>query len=173
MILTTFNIISILKKKKTINFQGYVLVAPIYGDAIILGYRLSATISLNSLDLENNEFIFQPIFSPKTHALASIESVEREGEEERVNKISGIKSTPEIKKVIINLLKGLQSKEEKFDTILAFRGMSWCGIKGFESIARFTFKGIFSSEREKSRNVESRNDLFKINGFNPVQIFKF
>ncbi|RHZ79545.1 hypothetical protein Glove_144g24 [Diversispora epigaea] len=169
-----------MKWNETINFQGYVLVAPIYGDTMIMGYRLSATNSLNSglnsLDLENKDLIFQPIFSPKTHALVSIESVERrEDEEEKKEENShhsGIKSTPEIKKIIINLLKKLQSiKEEKFGTILALRGMSWSGIKGFESIARFTFKGIFSVEREKSRNIDSKNekeDLFKINGFNPI-----
>ncbi|CAG8510144.1 310_t:CDS:2 [Diversispora eburnea] len=153
--------------------EGYVLIAPIYGDTIIMGYRLSAINSLNSglnsLDLENKDLNFQPIFSPKTHALVSIESVKRQEEEEENSNHSGIKSTPEIKKIIINLLKKLQSiKEENFDTILALRGMSWSGIKGFESIARFTFKGIFSMEREKRKNLDSKEDLFKINGFNPI-----
>ncbi|CAG8503501.1 18612_t:CDS:2 [Acaulospora morrowiae] len=158
-----------MKRGETISFQGYVLVSPIYGDSIIMGYRLRSDAVLGRDIVEpvqiesNKELVFYPLFSPKTHALVCIESVERKNEETSRISHSGIKTSPEITKIINNLLSELNSVKEVFDTILAFRDMSWCGIKGVESVAQPFFKRIFSVES----TIEKQNH-FNIIGFHPI-----
>ncbi|GES98790.1 AAA family ATPase Grc3 [Rhizophagus clarus] len=67
-----------MKRGESIRFQGSALVASIYGDAVIMGYRLcgvSFEDASESLQIDlNSSVVFHPVFSPKTHSLLAIES---------------------------------------------------------------------------------------------------
>lgn len=169
-----------MKHGETINFQGYLLIAIISGDVIIMGHRLKGVLTLqDSAELttilnHNDDLIFHPVYSPKTHALVSIESVEKR---ENMPKFSnrGIKTSANVKETINDLLIKSGFIKENFDTILAFRNMSWCGIQGIEKISSSCFKGIFTADRVNSSRINQSNeivstkrDLFKIPGFYPI-----
>ncbi|CAG8484046.1 9641_t:CDS:2, partial [Scutellospora calospora] len=172
-----------MKHGETINFQGYLLVALISGDAIIMGHRLQGVSTLQDgkeLAEEitfinyNDDLIFHPIYSPKTHSLISIESVERR-ENLPIFSNRGIKASLNIKQTINDLLIKSKIVKENFDTILVFREMTWCGIQGIEKIASSCFKNIFTAENVNScRNNQSdetdsiKRNLFQISGFYPI-----
>ncbi|CAG8738125.1 6845_t:CDS:2, partial [Racocetra persica] len=65
--------------------------------------------------------------------------------------------------------------KKNFDTILAFREMTWCGIQGIEKISSSCFKGVFTAEYvNSSRNNQSdetifiKRNLFQVSGFYPI-----
>ncbi|CAG8709046.1 15277_t:CDS:2, partial [Cetraspora pellucida] len=67
-------------------------------------------------------------YSPKTHSLVSIESVENR-ENVPIFSNRGIKTSENIKETINYLLINPVLSKKNFDTTLAFREMIWCGIQ--------------------------------------------
>ncbi|CAJ0769576.1 12808_t:CDS:2, partial [Entrophospora sp. SA101] len=143
------------------------LVATIYGDALIMGYRLK---SAKSKFLENNfnnfegekemDILFHPVFSPKTHSLLVID----------------IKASNGIKHCINEMLK--KNNEHNilrngYDTILVFRDIvSWCGIKHLGIVAPI-YSDIFIPDDDKYKSNIEKQDFFQIPGFYPgVTSFK-
>ncbi|CAG8454517.1 4313_t:CDS:10 [Ambispora leptoticha] len=177
-----------MKAEETICFQGYVLVAPLFGQVTIMGHRLrgiyssetihhhqqnhnARKISQKKIDSED-ELTFWPVFSPKTHGLIVIKSmtVESIATELPSYKMSngGIKASNALKTTINELLINLISECVAFDSIVAFCEMSWCGIDGVERTS--IFKNIFSKDR--TRNTDNmtfdKTDAFSIPGFYPI-----
>ncbi|CAG8451981.1 5741_t:CDS:2, partial [Dentiscutata heterogama] len=148
-----------------------------------MGHRLQGVLTLqdgtelaeeSTILNHSDDLIFHPVYSPKTHALVSIESVEKR---ENMAKFSnrGIKASANVKETINDLLIKSGFIKRNFDTILAFRNMSWSGIQGIEKISSSCFKGIFTADRVNSSRINQSNetvstnrDLFKISGFYPV-----
>jgi hypothetical protein len=138
-----------------------------------MGYRLhgvsSEITSENCIQIDlNSSLIFHPVFSPKTHSLLTIESVERQKTMRKISH-SGIIACSTTKLTINKLLSNIDLAKEGYDTILAFRNISWCGIQGVERIAP-CFNSIFSGNLAKKDNEtkQSKYDLFNIEGFHPV-----
>ncbi|RIB01505.1 hypothetical protein C2G38_2230616 [Gigaspora rosea] len=145
-----------------------------------MGHRLKGVLTLQdsaeptTILNHNDDLIFHPVYSPKTHALVSIECVEKR---ENMPKFSnrGFKTSANVKETINDLLIKSGFIKENFDTILAFRNMSWCGIQGIENLSSSCFKGIFTADRANSSRINQSNetvstkrDLFKIPGFYPI-----
>nr|CAG8480885.1 15729_t:CDS:2 [Entrophospora candida] len=156
-----------MKSGEKICFQGSLLVATIYGDALIMGYRLK---SAKSKFLESNfnnfegekemDLLFHPVFSPKTHSLLVID----------------IKASNGIKHCINEMLK--KNNEHNilrngYDTILVFRDIvSWCGIKHLGIVAPI-YSDIFIPDDDKYKSNIEKQDFFQIPGFYPgVTSFK-
>ncbi|CAJ0895752.1 17689_t:CDS:2, partial [Entrophospora sp. SA101] len=151
-----------MKSGEKICFQGSLLVATIYGDALIMGYRLK---SAKSKFLENNfnnfegekemDILFHPVFSPKTHSLLVID----------------IKASNGIKHCINEMLK--KNNEHNilrngYDTILVFRDIvSWCGIKHLGIVAPI-YSDIFIPDDDKYKSNIEKQDFFQIPGFYPI-----
>jgi hypothetical protein len=138
-----------------------------------MGHRLhgvsSEVTSENCLQIDlNSSLIFHSAFSPKTHSLLAIESVEKQ---ETTHKIShsGIIACSTTKLTINKLLSNINLAKEGYDTILALRNLSWCGIQGVEHITS-CFNNIFSGEFANTDNEirQSKCDFFNIKGFYPV-----
>ncbi|CAG8485138.1 7293_t:CDS:2 [Racocetra fulgida] len=108
----------------------------------------------------NDDFIFHPVYSPKTHALVSIESVEKR-ENTPIFSNRGIKVSVNVKETVNDLLTKSGFIKKNFDTILAFREMTWSGIQGIEKISSSCFKGVFTAEYvNSSRNNQSDETIF-------------
>ncbi|RIA93095.1 hypothetical protein C1645_819814 [Glomus cerebriforme] len=165
-----------MKHGESISFQGGVLVASIFGDSVIMGYRLRGVSSESSsenciqVDLDSS-LKFYPVFSPKTHSLLVIESAEKQ---ETICKIShsGIIACSTTKSIINKLLPTINLVREGYDTILALRDISWCGIQGIERVTS-CFNNIFSGnlanyDKKDYEIKQSRCDFFNIKGFYPI-----
>ena len=145
-----------------------------------MGHRLHGIFSEDSsenciqIDL-NSSLKFYPVFSPKTHSLLAIESVEKQ---KAIHKIShsGIIACSTTKSTINKLLSSRNLSKEGYDTILALRDISWCGIQDVEHVTSF-FNNIFSSDlanNEKEDEVKQlKCDFFNIKGFYPVSKVDF
>ncbi|CAB4417906.1 unnamed protein product [Rhizophagus irregularis] len=165
-----------MKRGESISFRGNVLVASIYGEAVIMGYRLCGVSSEDvseSLQIDlNSSLIFHPVFSPKTHSLLAIESVEKQ---KMTHKIShpGIIACSKTKSIINKLLSNIDLTKGGYDTILALRDISWCGIQDVENVAS-CYNNIFSSnfannnEKKDNEIKQSKTDFFNIKGFYPI-----
>ncbi|KAG9306683.1 hypothetical protein G9A89_004230 [Geosiphon pyriformis] len=174
-----------MQKDETICFKGYVLISPIYGNVKIMGNILHGKCSATNDDKTQNlmvdikdEFFFQPVFSPQTHALAVIECMTMEATSRKTSR-SGIKASEETMKKIQKLLKNLNCNSPSYDSILALQRMDWCGIADLEKISTSIFRGIFSVDSIEKVNskVETQigepnqiriEDIYGIPGFHPI-----
>ena len=126
----------------------------------------------NSIQIDlNSSLIFYPVFSPKTHSLLTIESVEKQEITRKISH-SGIIACSKTKLTINELLSNINLTGEKYDTIIALRSISWCGIQGIERITS-CFNKIFSRDLANNENKDydieqSKRDFFNIKGFYPV-----
>lgn len=164
---------------QTIVFQGCIRVIPIIGHTSVLGYIMSGVakkrrqeiISTAGLDLTATSSF--TIFSPRTHALAVIESViltKSQGETMTQQKTA---PTPVTLRLHIEALLS-QFALGDFDTVLAVQSASDCGIVGIEKVVPL-FKGIFSMKQtprfrpteddEKIAQVQFETSLA---AFNPI-----
>src|SRR4051794_12869815 len=143
-----------------------------------MGHRLhgvsSEVTSENCVQIDlNSSLIFHSAFSPKTHSLLAIESVEKQ---EKTRKIShsGIMACSTTKLTINKLLSNINLAREGYDTILALRNISWCGIQEVEHITS-CFNNIFSGDFAKKDHEikQSKCDFFNIKGFYPVSEIDF
>ncbi|CAG8512517.1 11888_t:CDS:10 [Ambispora gerdemannii] len=164
-----------MQAEETICFQGYVLVAPLFGQITIMGHRLRGEqISQKKIDSED-ELIFWPVFSPKTHGLVVIRSMAMESTTTELPsyKMSnvGVKAPDTLKATINELLVNLDSRCVTFNSIVIFCELSWCGIDGVERTSTSIFRNIFS--RDRTRNTDEnmsidKTDDFRIPGFYPI-----
>ncbi|CAG8564369.1 14178_t:CDS:2 [Funneliformis mosseae] len=188
---TTSNVVCYEKKKdiclvamksgESIMFQGSVLVASIFGDAIIMGHRLHSVIASEittenrlSIDLNSN-ITFHPVFSPKTHSLLEIESIKKQEMTTRKLSHSGIIACSTTMSMINKLLSNVNLAEERYDTILVLRDFSWCGIQDIEHVTSSFFNNIFTDNLANNKKIDrdteieqSKRDLFNIKGFYPI-----
>ncbi|CAI2171990.1 15383_t:CDS:2 [Funneliformis geosporum] len=190
---TTSNVVCYEKKKdlclvamkcgESIMFQGNVLVASIFGEANIMGHRLHSVVaseitSENRLSIDlSSSLTFYPVFSPKTHSLLEIESVERQEMITRKISHSGIIACSTTTSMINKLLSNVNFSEERYDTILVLRDFSWCGIQDIEHVTSSCFNNIFTDNLTNNKKIDcnneieqSKRDLFNIKGFYPVTI---
>jgi hypothetical protein len=140
-----------------------------------MGYRLRGVLSEDAsenlqIDL-NSSLIFHSVFSPKTHSLISIESVEKQKTTQKISH-PGIVACSTTKSIINKLLSNLNLSKGEYDTILVLRDISWCGIQDVENVAS-CFNNIFSgnlanNEKKDNEIKQSKYDFFNIKGFYPV-----
>src|SRR6266542_811461 len=141
-----------------------------------MGHRLCGVYSEDEsescmqIDL-NSSLEFHSVFSSKTHSLLAIESVEKQKTTHKISH-SGIIACSTTKSTINKLLSNINLSKEGYDTILALRDISWCGIQGVEHVTS-CFNNIFSGDlanNEKKDNdmIEQKCDFFNIKGFYPV-----
>src|SRR6266540_1210622 len=145
-----------------------------------MGHRLygvaSEITSENRISIDlNSSPIFHPVFSPKTHSLLAIESVERQETMTRKVSHSGIIACSTTKSKINNLLSNKNLAKERYDTIIALRDISWCGIQYIEHVTSSCFNNIFTdglaNNKEKVRDnkiEQSKCDFINVKGFYPV-----
>ncbi|KAF9143663.1 Polynucleotide 5'-hydroxyl-kinase grc3 [Linnemannia schmuckeri] len=173
-----------MRRGETLVFQGCADVIPLLGHATTLGYIMSGTaekkrtgskknVRSGPKDLDLSSISIFPIISPRTHALAVIESIGLAGSQRNMLVPQGTTLTsPELKAQLETLTSQLAS--EDFDTVLAIRSASESGIFGIEKVVPL-FKGILSiKQNARIRGNEDEEKLARIRfetslpGFHPI-----
>ncbi|KAG0249110.1 Polynucleotide 5'-hydroxyl-kinase grc3 [Mortierella polycephala] len=142
-----------MRRGETIVFQGCTNVIPLIGHSTALGYIMSGTAEKKRARSKKNQVHSGPneldlssistftIFSPRTHALAVIESVSLAGAQKDLLVEQRTKPTSLETKAQLEALLA-QFAFDDYDTILAIQA-SDCGIFGIEKVVPI-FKGILS-----------------------------
>ncbi|KAF9127477.1 Polynucleotide 5'-hydroxyl-kinase grc3 [Mortierella sp. 14UC] len=173
-----------MRRGETLVFQGCADVIPLLGHATALGYIMSGTaekkrggskknVRSGPKELDLTSISTFPIISPRTHALAVIESIGLAGSQKNMLVPQRTTPTPpELKAQLDTLTSQLTS--EDFDTVLAIRSASECGILGIEKVVPL-FKGILSvKQNARLRGNEDEEKLAQIRfeanvpGFHPI-----
>lgn len=157
---------------------------PLLGHSTALGYIMSGTadkkragskknVRSGPKELDLSSISTFPIISPRTHALAAIESIGLAGSQRNMLVPQQTTPTPpELKAQLETLISQLTL--EDFDTVLAIRSASECGILGIEKVVPL-FKGILSMKQNtRIRGNEDEEKLAQIRletslpGFHPI-----
>ncbi|KAK3846193.1 MAG: hypothetical protein J3R72DRAFT_380259, partial [Linnemannia gamsii] len=173
-----------MRRGETLVFQGCADVIPLVGHATALGYIMSGTaekkrggsrknVRSGPKELDLTSISTFPIISPRTHALAVIESIALAGSQRSMLVPQQTTPTPlELKAQLETLTSQLAS--EDFDTVLAIRSATECGILGIEKVVPL-FKGILSvKQNARLRGNEDEEKLAQIRfetnlpGFHPI-----
>ncbi|KAF9140901.1 Polynucleotide 5'-hydroxyl-kinase grc3 [Mortierella sp. GBA39] len=173
-----------MRRGETLVFQGCADVIPLLGHSTALGYIMSGTaekkragskknVRSGPKELDLSSISTFPIISPRTHALAVIESIALAGSQRNMLVPQQTTPTPpELKAQLETLTSQLAS--EDFDTVLAIRSASECGILGIEKVVPL-FKGILSMKQNaRIRGNENEEKLAQIRfetslpGFHPI-----
>ncbi|KAG0065931.1 Polynucleotide 5'-hydroxyl-kinase grc3 [Linnemannia elongata] len=173
-----------MRRGETLVFQGCADVIPLLGHSTALGYIMSGSaekkragskknIRSGPKELDLSSISTFPIISPRTHALAVIESIALAGSQRNMLVPQQTTPTPpELKAQLETLTSQLAS--EDFDTVLAIRSASECGILGIEKVVPL-FKGILSMKQNaRIRGNEDEEKLAQIRfetslpGFHPI-----
>ncbi|KAF9381501.1 Polynucleotide 5'-hydroxyl-kinase grc3 [Podila verticillata] len=171
-----------MKRGETLVFQGCANIIPLIGHSTSLGYIMSGTAdkrrtkknqpksATRELDLSTVS-IFTSI-SPRTHALAVIESIALAGSER--NKLVQQRpiTTPEDLRIQLESLL-IRLNLDDFDTVLAIQSAVGCGILGIEKVVPL-FKGILSIKPSRLRGHEDEEKQHQVRlensvpGFHPI-----
>ncbi|ORX92775.1 hypothetical protein K493DRAFT_338632 [Basidiobolus meristosporus CBS 931.73] len=166
------------KPGENLCFQGQAAICALQGSFTLLGHTLS---SPNKKFTGNEPVHFYPAFSPKAYSLLMIESTPYDKR--------GYRDTPspqpsaEIKKDIVKITKQLL-QHGPFETIVAIKGIQWCGIDGITSVVPM-FKGLFKlfnpnrtedlaglTPSKRRKVIQNHPELleyeFKVPGFYPI-----
>ncbi|KAG0078834.1 Polynucleotide 5'-hydroxyl-kinase grc3 [Linnemannia elongata] len=173
-----------MRRGETLVFQGCADVIPLLGHSTALGYIMSGSaekkcagskknVRSGPKELDLSSISTFPIISPRTHALAVIESIALAGSQRNMLVPQQTTPTPpELKAQLETLTSQLAS--EDFDTVLAIRSASECGILGIEKVVPL-FKGILSMKQNaRIRGNEDEEKLAQIRfetslpGFHPI-----
>ncbi|KAG0022285.1 Polynucleotide 5'-hydroxyl-kinase grc3 [Entomortierella chlamydospora] len=173
-----------MKRGETVVFQGCSKIIPLVGHSTVLGYIMTGSAkrrstlgksSSNQLssELDLSSISSFTVFSPRTHALAVIESICLAGSQRD-------KMVPQPAKAassdLIAQLKQLltQISVADFDTVIAIQSASDCGITGIEKVVPI-FKGILSiKQKARPRGTEDEEKQAQIrfetylSGFHPI-----
>ncbi|KAG0272786.1 Polynucleotide 5'-hydroxyl-kinase grc3 [Linnemannia exigua] len=173
-----------MRRGETLVFQGCADVMPLVGHATALGYIMSGTaekkrsgsrknVRSGPMELDLTSISTFPIISPRTHALAVIESIGLAGSQRSMLVPQRTTPTPHELKAQLETLAS-QLALEDFDTVLAIRSASECGILGIEKVVPL-FKGILSvKQNARLRGNENEEKLAQIRfetnlpGFHPI-----
>ncbi|KAF9906782.1 Polynucleotide 5'-hydroxyl-kinase grc3 [Linnemannia zychae] len=173
-----------MRRGETLVFQGCADVIPLLGHATALGYVMSGTaekrrggskrnVRSGPKELDFTSISTFPIISPRTHALAVIESIALAGSQRSMLVPQQTRPTPPELKAQLEALT-TQLALEDFDTVLAIRSASDCGILGIEKVVPL-FKGILSvKQNTRLRGNEDEEKLAQIRfetnvpGFHPI-----
>ncbi|KAI8363779.1 hypothetical protein B0O80DRAFT_434480 [Mortierella sp. GBAus27b] len=168
-----------MKTGETIVFQGCARIIPLIGYASALGYIMSGTVrkkkaqdsSGTGQDLSTISTF--TIFSPRTHALAVVESVNLTKSQKTSMVQQRTAATPAVLKQQLETLLS-QFTHNEFDTVLAVQSASECGLFGIEKVVPL-FKGIFTMKQaSRSRATEDDDRLAQarfetsLAGFHPI-----
>ncbi|KAF9081748.1 Polynucleotide 5'-hydroxyl-kinase grc3 [Mortierella sp. AD031] len=173
-----------MRRGETLVFQGCADVIPLLGHSTVLGHIMSGAaekkrggpkknVKSGPKELDLSSISTFPIISPRTHALAVIESIGLAGSQRGMLVPQRTTLTPpELKAQLETLTSQLAS--EDFDTVLAIRSASECGILGIEKVVPL-FKGILSvKQNTRLRGNEDEEKLAQIRfetslpGFHPI-----
>ncbi|KAF9962214.1 hypothetical protein BGZ72_009292 [Mortierella alpina] len=175
-----------MKRGETLVFQGCATVIPLIGHSTALGYILSGTAEKRRIgskksavrsgepkEIDLSSVSSFDIFSPKTHALAVIESISLAGSQRNLMVPQRTSTTsPELRAQLETLLAQLTLGD--FDTIIAIQSASGCGILGIEKVVPL-FKGILSiKQSSRLRGNEDEDRLAQVRfesslgGFHPI-----
>ncbi|KAI8605872.1 hypothetical protein EDD21DRAFT_331493 [Dissophora ornata] len=173
-----------MRRGETIVFQGCVKVIPLIGQSTVLGHIMSGTAERRSgskklagsslpRELDLSSVSVFPVISPRTHALAVIESICLTGPQRGALVSQRPASTRLDLKTQLKTLTG-QLALDDFDSVLAIQSSSDCGIVGIEKVVPL-FKGILSmkqTSRLRGTEEEERQLQFRfetcVNGFHPI-----
>ncbi|KAF9936726.1 hypothetical protein BGZ67_002092 [Mortierella alpina] len=175
-----------MKRGETLVFQGCATVIPLIGHSTALGYILSGTAekrrvgskkgaarSGDAREIDLSSISSFDIFSPKTHALAVIESISLAGSQRNLMAPQRtFPTSPEIRAQLEAQLAQLTLGD--YDTIIAIQSASGCGILGIEKVVPL-FKGILSiKQNSRLRGNEDEDRLAQVRfesslgGFHPI-----
>ncbi|KAF9989687.1 Polynucleotide 5'-hydroxyl-kinase grc3 [Mortierella antarctica] len=175
-----------MKRGETLVFQGCATVIPLIGHSTALGYILSGTAekrrvgskkgaarSGDAREIDLSSISSFDIFSPKTHALAIIESISLAGSQRNLMAPQRtFPTSPEIRAQLEAQLAQLTLGD--YDTIIAIQSASGCGILGIEKVVPL-FKGILSiKQNSRLRGNEDEDRLAQVRfesslgGFHPI-----
>ncbi|KAF9287313.1 hypothetical protein BGZ68_001973 [Mortierella alpina] len=174
-----------MKRGETLVFQGCATIVPLIGHSTALGYILSGTAEKRRVGPKKGARSGEPreidlssissfdIFSPKTHALAVIESISLAGSQRNLMVPQRtFPTSPEMRAQLETLLAQVTLGD--YDTIMAIQSASSCGILGIEKVVPL-FKGILSiKQNSRLRGNEDDERLAQIrfesslSGFHPI-----
>ncbi|KAI9144476.1 hypothetical protein BKA69DRAFT_1122321 [Paraphysoderma sedebokerense] len=170
-----------LRKGETICFQGYALVSAVLGSANISGYNMTSLHGVTENTLSLDSIIpFYPVYSPKSHPLAIIESIahaltskSKPSTVECVipsGEILRVESSSRLYEEISHLVESLKNTGRLFlDTMIAVLDLSFCGIVGIESMNPL-YKDLFTPDY--LHNKEDPNTkaitMIGVDGFFPI-----
>ncbi|KAF9436764.1 Polynucleotide 5'-hydroxyl-kinase grc3 [Entomortierella beljakovae] len=171
-----------MKREESIVFQGCATIIPLLGYTTVLGYVMTGSLrksrnalkkSSSTMDLSLSVISSFTVISPKTHALAVIESVSLSNEQKKklVPQSSSAISL-ELKLQLEQLLSQIVLGD--FDTVLAIQSASDCGIAGIERVVPL-FKGILTvkqNTRLRGTEDEAKQAQLRfeniLSGFHPI-----
>ncbi|KAG0046663.1 Polynucleotide 5'-hydroxyl-kinase grc3 [Gryganskiella cystojenkinii] len=174
-----------LHRGETLVFQGCANIIPIIGHSTAIGYIMSGTADKTRSKKGQNKqrpFDKEPldltsissfsIMSPRTHALAVIESIGLAGSQREKLVPQRTFPTPrELKYQLAQLLTMLTVQD--FDTVLAIQSAAGCGILGIEKVVPL-FKGILTIKQQRVRGNEDEEKQAMVRfetslaGFHPI-----
>ncbi|KAK9702928.1 Polynucleotide 5'-hydroxyl-kinase grc3 [Basidiobolus ranarum] len=166
------------KPGENLCFQGQAAVCALQGSFTLLGHTLSSP----AKKFTGAEPVhFYPAFSPKAYSLLMIESTPYDKRGYR--DVPTPQPSTEIKNEIIKVTTKLL-KYGPFETIVAIKGIQWCGIDGITSVVPM-FKGLFKlfnpnrtedlaglTPSKRRKVIQNHPELleyeFKVPGFYPI-----
>ncbi|KAG0199154.1 Polynucleotide 5'-hydroxyl-kinase grc3 [Mortierella sp. GBA30] len=174
-----------MRRGETLVFQGCATIIPLIGHSAAFGYIMSGTAEKRRPGSKKNGTRSGPseldlssvstfdIFSPRTHALAVIESVSLAGsQKDLMVPQRTVPTSPETKARLASLLDQLTLDD--FDTVIAVQSASNCGLLGIEKVVPL-FKGILSIKQNvRLRGNEDEERLAQVrfesslSGFHPI-----
>ncbi|KAF9970099.1 Polynucleotide 5'-hydroxyl-kinase grc3, partial [Actinomortierella ambigua] len=189
-----------MKAGESLVFQGAAFVTPILGEAVVQGNVLSGkgykgnhrkrsggenqTLQVNFSSLQS-----YPVYSPRTHALTTIDSIRLSQTEKKkllyLGKGEAVSSplaataalpSSSLQELVEPLLSQLNLQD--FDSVLAIQSAVSTGIFGIEKVVPL-FKGILSRGKQRPLNVLSTRDMTEeqqmqqklvhaLEGFHPI-----
>ncbi|KAG0245182.1 Polynucleotide 5'-hydroxyl-kinase grc3 [Actinomortierella wolfii] len=185
-----------MKYGESIVFQGAAYVTPIVGDGTVLGHVLTGKGFKGNhrkrsggdqpLQIDFSSLQSHPVFSPRTHALTTIDSIRLSEAERKKLLYLGKNETPLSATMIAtsgslrSLLEPLLSQLnlQDFDTVLALQSAVDTGIFGIEKVVPL-FKGILSRGKQRPLNQLNTRDMTEnqqmqqkfmhaLDGFHPI-----
>ncbi|KAI1320638.1 Polynucleotide 5'-hydroxyl-kinase grc3 [Mortierella claussenii] len=175
-----------MKRGQTIVFQGCANIVPIVGYSAVLGHIMSGTTEKirtsskkssgratpRTIDLSSSSSF--TVISPRTHALAVIESISLDGMQKDLLVPQLYEPTsPELRAQLELLVS--QIIVDNFDTVIAIQAATDCGIFGIEKVVPL-FKGILSvKQNSRLRGTEDEEKQLQtrfetsVGGFYPIQ----
>ncbi|KAF9167864.1 Polynucleotide 5'-hydroxyl-kinase grc3 [Actinomortierella ambigua] len=190
-----------MKAGESIVFQGAAYVTPILGDAVMLGHVLSGKGSKGNhrkrsgggdqpLQVNLSSLQSYPVFSPRTHALTTIDSIRLSqaekkkllylGKNETASSPMAAATTAIPSNSLQTLVEPLLSQLnlQDFDTVLAIQSAVHTGIFGIEKVVPL-FKGILSRGKQRPLNLLNTRDMTEdqqaqqkfahaLDGFHPI-----
>ncbi|KAG0301225.1 Polynucleotide 5'-hydroxyl-kinase grc3 [Dissophora globulifera] len=174
-----------MKAGETIVFQGCVKVIPLIGYSTALGYIMSGSTqkgrsnsrsgrdNATSKDMDFSSVSTLTLFSPRTHALAVIESINLSAAQRSALVMpKPVSTSPALKEQLETLIRQLSIGD--FDTVLAMEAATDSGIMGIEKVVPL-FRGVLSvKQTSRLRGTEDEDKRLQIqfesylDGFSPI-----